>query len=142
MGQLAPSPPPYTRLWNCAFKDSNENQKCLFDKDNRTSGPAATRVASNTGFLGGGGRLFFCTAFNHALTRLLLLAFRLYVNRPPLLAAAVVPVGSWCSCCWPPPLSSHKIVDHGDGGPAAAGGGNTYNIIPRFKCVHKLLSEK
>lgn len=99
-------------------------------------------MASTGGFLGGGGRLFFCTAFNHALTRLLLLAFRLYVNRPPLAA-----VGS-CCCCWPlrgggdgcPP--SHRIVVHGDGGPAAAGGGRTYSIIARciFNARTKLVA--
>lgn len=91
----------------------------------RTSGPAAT-VMSTRGFLGGGGRLFFCTAFNQALTRLLLLALRLYVNRPPLAVA---------DSCWPRTdggcPSSHRIVDHGDGGPAAAWGGKTYNIIAR-----------
>lgn len=109
---LCESPPPFP--W----------KRVTIPNFERTSGPAV----STEGFLGGGGRLFFWTAFSQALTRLLLLAFRLYVNRP-LLAT----VGS----CWPPLTprtvdgrpSSHSIVDHGDGGPAAAVGGRTYNII-------------
>lgn len=104
------------------------------DWNNRTSWPATT-MTSTGGFLGGGGRLFLCTAFNHALTRRLLLAFRLYVNRPPLAAVdvrqsrsspstAVAVADDDDNSC---PLSSlHcRMVDHGDGGPAVVGGGKT-----------------